>query len=97
MGREALADRRRRIVLPVIDTADKTAFPVHERKQEEAQIVLERSRKGAARFLDAGDARCIKGPVAEVLVEAANIGRCDLIVLGSRGRSRIKDRLLGSI
>jgi nucleotide-binding universal stress UspA family protein len=85
------------IVLHVLDTPDKPAYPVHERKQEEARKVLERSRKIAAQFLGAVDARSIKGPVASVLIETADMEKCDLIVMGSRGRSRIKDRLLGSI
>ncbi len=85
------------IVLHVLDTPDKAAYPVHERKQEEAQNVLERSRKIAAQYLETVDARCIKGPVAKVLIETADMEKCDLIVMGSRGKSRIKDRLLGSI
>lgn len=82
------------IVVHVIDTP---ALPVHERKQEGARAVLERARRIAAQYLDAVDARCLKGSVAQVLIETADRERCDLVVLGSRGKSSVRDRLLGGV
>lgn len=37
------------------------------------------------------------GPIAATITEAAQAGRFDLLVLGSKGRSRIKDLLMGSV
>ncbi|MBW6495579.1 MAG: universal stress protein [Burkholderiaceae bacterium] len=38
-----------------------------------------------------------RGPLASTIFDTAKAGKCDLIVLGSKGRSGIKDLLLGSV
>lgn len=48
---------------------------------------------------DAGidyEARVLVGPVAEILVAHAKAKRCDMIVIGSRGRGAAGNLLLGS-
>jgi nucleotide-binding universal stress UspA family protein len=38
-----------------------------------------------------------RGPVAQAIVKAASDRGCDLIVLGSKGRTELKDLLIGSV
>jgi nucleotide-binding universal stress UspA family protein len=41
--------------------------------------------------------KTLRGQVAPAIAKAADDGQCDLIVLGSKGRSALKDLLIGSI
>jgi len=41
--------------------------------------------------------RILEGRPAEVICRAAEVEKCDLIVMGSRGRSDLKGLLLGSV
>jgi nucleotide-binding universal stress UspA family protein len=41
--------------------------------------------------------RILEGPAAKAIAEVAEIERCDLIVMGSRGRSDFEGLLLGSV
>ena len=45
----------------------------------------------------AHEVRMLRGQVAPVIVQAAADERCDLIVLGSKGRTALKDLLIGSV
>jgi len=71
------------------------------------RIVAERTRAGQA-ILDAAlerlqgsglDVRLelLEGPEAEAVLNVAHTRRCDLIVVGSRGRSRLEGLLVGSV
>jgi nucleotide-binding universal stress UspA family protein len=42
-------------------------------------------------------ARMLRGQIAQAISKAATDADCDLIVLGSKGRSAIKDLLIGSV
>ena len=65
--------------------------------QEEGEAALAEAR----RLLDAAgvpySTRVLVGPVAETLVEHAAAQGCDLIVVGSHGRSELGNLLLGSV
>lgn len=54
---------------------------------------IEAARKAEVRF----DTRAVRGPVAKSIVEAASDADVDLIVLGSKGRTALKDLLIGSV
>jgi nucleotide-binding universal stress UspA family protein len=43
------------------------------------------------------EVRMLRGPVAQVIAQTAADDRCDLIVLGSKGRTALKDLLIGSV
>lgn len=43
------------------------------------------------------ETRLVRGQVAPAIVKAANDRQCDLIVLGSKGRSALRDLLIGSV
>jgi nucleotide-binding universal stress UspA family protein len=43
------------------------------------------------------ETRMLRGQIAQVIAKAASDADCDLIVLGSKGRSAIKDLLIGSV
>ncbi|MFQ5691838.1 MAG: universal stress protein [Nitrospinota bacterium] len=83
--------------LLIVHVLSPPALPAHEKRHREAEAILERARKVAAEHLETVDARCLKGTVADVLIDTADREDCDLIVIGSRGRSRVRDRLLGSV
>lgn len=55
----------------------------------------------AARVLEDRGIPCettvLQGPAADAILEAARVRGCDLIVVGSRGLSRITAALLGSV
>jgi nucleotide-binding universal stress UspA family protein len=63
---------------------------------EEGEVQL----AAAKRKLDAAkipyQARVLVGPVAETIVKHANEQRCDLIYIGTRGRTALEKALLGS-
>jgi nucleotide-binding universal stress UspA family protein len=42
------------------------------------------------------EARVLIGPIAETIARHAKSSRCDLIMIGSRGRTAIADALIGS-
>lgn len=41
--------------------------------------------------------RLLRGPISQSIAQAAGEEHCDLIVLGSKGRSALKDLLIGSV
>lgn len=43
------------------------------------------------------EVRMLRGQVAQAITKAAEDERCDLIVLGSKGRTALKDLLIGSV
>jgi nucleotide-binding universal stress UspA family protein len=43
------------------------------------------------------ETRLVRGQVAQAIVKAADDRKCDLIVLGSKGRSALRDLLVGSV
>ncbi len=64
---------------------------------KESNLLLEPFRKmleeSGVTFTD----RVLEGPPRHKIAEAAEIEKCDLIIMGSRGRSNIEGLLLGSI
>ena len=69
---------------------------LEEYYQEEGEAQLQAAR----RLLEAAKVpyqpRILVGPVAETLVKHAKEKRCDLIYIGSRGRTSLEKALLGS-
>lgn len=43
------------------------------------------------------EVRLVRGQVAQAIVKAASDRQCELIVLGSKGRSTIRDLMVGSV
>jgi nucleotide-binding universal stress UspA family protein len=56
----------------------------------EATALAQKSKVAFASLL-------LRGPVAQMIVKAASDRGCDLIVLGSKGRTALKDLLIGSV
>jgi nucleotide-binding universal stress UspA family protein len=54
---------------------------------------IQAAEKAKVRF----ESKMLRGQVAQSIAKAADDGGCDLIVLGSKGRSAIKDLLIGSV
>lgn len=54
---------------------------------------IQAAEKAKVRF----ESKMLRGQVAQSIAKAAADGDCDLIVLGSKGRSAIKDLLIGSV
>ena len=58
---------------------------------------LEAARKYLAKVGVAYDAIIKQGHVAEAIIQVANGGKFDMVVVGSKGRSGLADFLLGSV
>ena len=54
---------------------------------------IETARKSKLKF----ETKMLRGQVAQAIAKAATDGGCDLIVLGSKGRTAFKDLLIGSV
>lgn len=54
---------------------------------------IQAAEKAKVRF----ESKMLRGQVAQSIAKAAVDGSCDLIVLGSKGRSALKDLLIGSV
>ena len=50
-------------------------------------------REKQTKFTD----RVLEGPARKVIAEVAEIEKCDMIVMGSRGRSNLEGLILGSV
>jgi nucleotide-binding universal stress UspA family protein len=64
--------------------------------QEEGEANLAAARKLLERSGLPCQARILVGPVAETIVKHAKSSRCNLILIGTRGRTGIAGALLGS-
>jgi nucleotide-binding universal stress UspA family protein len=61
--------------------------------QAELKDAVAAARAAGVRF----ETRALRGPVAQTLVDAARELGCGMIVLGSKGRTALKDLLIGSV
>jgi nucleotide-binding universal stress UspA family protein len=61
--------------------------------QGELKDAVEAAAKSKLRF----ETKMLRGQVAQTIVKAAGEAECDLIVLGSKGRTALKDLLIGSV
>jgi nucleotide-binding universal stress UspA family protein len=61
--------------------------------QAELRDAVAAARAAGVRF----GTRALRGPVAQTLVDAAREADCGMIVLGSKGRTALKDLLIGSV
>lgn len=66
-------------------------------RTEAERISGEAKRVAAAESLGLADAQVVEGEPFEVIVDAAQRGRFDLIVMGRRGLTRFERALLGSV
>lgn len=64
---------------------------------EEAERILNRARQRLSAASVNGNVQMMEGEPASVIVEFANDRRCDLIVIGSRGLSGLKELVLDSV
>ena len=64
--------------------------------QEEGEANLAAAKKVLERSGLAYRARVLVGPIAETIAKHAKSARCDLICLGSHGRTAVADALIGS-
>lgn len=64
-----------------------------ELSRTELADAIQTAEKAKVRFAT----KMLRGQVAQSIAKAAADGGCDLIVLGSKGRSAIKDLLIGSV
>jgi len=96
----------RPIVMPEPTTLSPSWIPVMS--PAEFSKVVEAARKAGASILDDGEKRVKKegvkvekslreGHTVQEIIKAAEQGKFDLIVMGARGVSRIREILLGSI
>ena len=65
--------------------------------QEEGEANLAAAKKLLERSGLPYEARILVGPVAETLARHAKTSRCDLICIGTRGRTGIAGALIGSV
>jgi nucleotide-binding universal stress UspA family protein len=92
-------------LLHVLDASPATGLGMVALPAEELKAVLERSAEGSFRAaLDAigapapeVDQLVVLGHPAMELVRHASLLEADLVVVGSRGRSPVKELLLGSV
>jgi nucleotide-binding universal stress UspA family protein len=61
-----------------------------------AELIAPLQRLFAEQGLDCGEL-ILEGPPAEKICETARIETCEMIIMGSRGRSDLKGLLLGSV
>jgi nucleotide-binding universal stress UspA family protein len=61
--------------------------------ESELKSAIEQARKSGVTF----ESRVLRGGVAQTIAESADDSKCDLIVLGSKGRSALKDLMIGSV
>jgi hypothetical protein len=61
--------------------------------ESELKPAIEQARKSGLTF----ESRALRGRVAQSIAESADDSKCDLIVLGSKGRSALKDLMIGSV
>ena len=66
------------------------------RSREEGEQNLAAAKKVLERAGLAYNARVLVGPIAETLAKHAKSSRCDLIMIGTHGRTAIADALIGS-
>jgi len=72
-------------------------FDLVEGLKIKAKETLEQCERIAAKNNIPIRARSELGDPAKIIIELANSNDCDLIVMGSRGRSAFKELLLGSV
>jgi nucleotide-binding universal stress UspA family protein len=61
--------------------------------RSELKDALERASQSKVPFTT----RMLRGPIAPAIAEEAKTAGCDMIVLGSKGRTALKDLLIGSV
>ena len=61
--------------------------------RSELADAIQAAEKAKVKF----ETKALRGQVAQAIAKAAADGGCELIVLGSKGRSAIKDLLIGSV
>jgi nucleotide-binding universal stress UspA family protein len=61
--------------------------------ETELKSAIEQARKSGVTF----ESRVLRGRVAQTIAESADDSKCDLLVLGSKGRSALKDLMIGSV
>jgi len=64
---------------------------------EEAQEILSPYRDALDQADIPFEERILEGPAADTIVKVAAIDRCDLIIMGTRGRNDLQGLLLGSV
>ena len=82
--------------LYVVNVEPTTTLELEKQKQSSAKIPEECRRKAAAEDVSASS-RVEGGSPAETIVEIAVRERFDLIIIGSRGHSRLKTLFVGSV
>ncbi len=71
--------------------------PIYQERKKEGEAILEEAKKIVEKEEAPCETRLMVGPVASELVLLAEKEDCDIICVGTRGRTGIKRMLLGSV
>lgn len=82
------------IILNVVDTV---VFPAGEERRAKGQEVLDRAEEIVKPYGVDATAMLAEGPIVDTIVDVARQTGANVIVLGSKGETGVKERLVGHI
>lgn len=70
---------------------------IHDELQATGEEIMQRAKENYSNYKAKSDIKIIWGSPADEIIREAKEGKCDLIVMGSRGLGDIKGYLMGSV